>query len=72
MAELYWSKSGEIACAFHAPSRQDQRWALEQWEPLATTASRLRFHCERCNAAWPAAQALDSGQRRARGRLDGA
>jgi hypothetical protein len=28
---LYWSTLGEVACATHAPSADDPRWATEDW-----------------------------------------
>jgi hypothetical protein len=53
--DLFWSHSGEVACRFHAPSRQDPRWLSEKWEPLSADSARLTLRCERCQTAWPVA-----------------
>jgi hypothetical protein len=46
---LFWSNSGEIACARHAPPSGGPRWLEERWKPLrAVAAAGIDYRCQQC------------------------
>lgn len=49
MAGLFWSNSGEIACARHAPESGGTRWLEERWQPLfALPTAGTGYRCQSC------------------------
>jgi CheY-like chemotaxis protein len=44
---LYWSRTGEIACADHAPPRGSTRWDADEWSGIRPQLND-QFQCEHC------------------------
>jgi CheY-like chemotaxis protein len=47
MLPLYWSCTGEVACADHAPLRGSMRWDAEGWSGIRPQLHG-QFRCEQC------------------------
>lgn len=55
VAELFWSRRGEIACRSHAPDAASERWAGEGWTAIPGGAGRNRiaYQCQHCSGGGP-------------------
>jgi len=45
---LFWSNSGEIACARNAPLHGGPRWLEERWQPLPVRSVGSDYRCQHC------------------------
>ena len=46
--QLFWSKRGDVACAKHAPAKDDPAWAREQWTALPSRRRYRIYQCRTC------------------------
>lgn len=47
---LYWSKTGHVGCARHAPVRGSREWEAGGWAVITAAAnSRIVYRCEQCS-----------------------
>ncbi len=53
MANLYWSKRGDVACATHAPELESDRWSAEGWCQIPDDMNGRRgmvYKCPICSS----------------------